>query len=223
MSLLVLLACKSPIIATDYLAVTSLSPADEASDVDVEAEILATFNGPIAADSVDDATVFLLANDGSPIPIEVRYSADDNVVLASPIDPLAYDSAYTFVISSSVEGAETGPMLADVLTRFRTGEPGPDPRNLAPTADAGNDAAGIGVGVDFALDGTASSDPEQQPLDYQWRVVSRPLGSSAFVEIPDAMAPLLRPDLSGVYVIGLVVSDGYNDSDEDIVELAAIE
>jgi hypothetical protein len=51
----------------------------------------------------------------------------------------------------------------------------------------------------------------------------RPLGSSAFVEVPDAAETILRIDLPGRYVAGLVVSDGYNDSAEDFVEISAIE
>jgi hypothetical protein len=220
---LVLLACKSPIVGADYLAVTSLSPPDDASGVAVDPEILATFNGPIVAQSIDDTTVSLLANDGTPIALDVSYVEGDNVVVATPLESLEYDAAHTFVISASVEGVETGPMPGDVLTRFRTGEPGPGPDNLAPIANAGSDAIAISVGVDFLLDGTASYDPEGQPVDYRWRVVSRPLGSSAFVEVPDAAETVLRPDLSGTYRLGLVVNDGFNDSEEATVEIGAIE
>jgi hypothetical protein len=49
------------------------------------------------------------------------------------------------------------------------------------------------------------------------------LGSSAFVEVPDATSTILRIDLPGRYTAGLVVNDGYNDSVEDLVEISAIE
>jgi hypothetical protein len=223
MSWLVLLACKSPLIEADYLAVTSLSPPDEAGDVAVDSEMVVTFNTALVPESVDDTTVSLFANDGTPIPLEVLYAEGDNTVVATPIDPLSYDAAYTFVISPDIEGAVTGPMPADVLTRFRTGVPGPGPSNLAPIADAGVDLVGVDAYTDVELDGSASADPEERRLTYKWRLVARPLGSSAFVEIPDAASTILRLDLAGRYVAGLVVSDGYNDSDEDIVEISAIE
>ena len=223
MSWLVLLACKQPLIAVDYLAVTALSPPDEAEDVAVDPRITVTFNEALVPESVDDTTLSLLANDGTAIAIDVLYAEGGSTVVATPIDPLLYDAAYSFVISPDVEGLETGPMPGDVLTRFRTGVPGPGPSNLAPIADAGADLVGVDADSDVQLDGSASVDPEQQWLDYQWRVVARPLGSSGFVEIPDAESPVLRLDLPGRYVAGLVVNDGYNDSEEDLVEIIAIE
>ena len=223
MTWLLLLACQSPIIEVDYLAVTALSPANEAGDIAIDAEMLVTFNEPLVPESVDDETVLLLANDGSPIAIDVRYAEDDNAVIATPMDPLTYDAAYTFLISSDVEGELTGPMPAEVLTRFRTGLPGPGPSNLAPIADAGNDVIGAPAYADVHIDGSGSSDPEKQWLYYQWRVVARPLGSSAFVEVPDAASTIFRIDLPGRYVAGLVVNDGYHDSVEDLVEISAIE
>ena len=223
MTWLLLLACASPVIEIDYLAVTALSPPNEAGDVTVDAEMLVTFNDPLVPESVDESTVLLFANDGSPIAVDVLYAESDNTVIATPQSALSYDAAYTFVISSGVEGLETGAMPSQVLTRFRTGVPGPGPSNLVPIADAGADVIGAPAYADVHLDGSASSDPEEQRLEYQWRVVARPLGSSAFVEIPDAADPILRIDLPGRYLAGLVVSDGYNDSDEDLVEIAAIE
>ena len=223
MTWLLLLACKSPIVEIDYLAVTALSPQNEAGDIAVDAEMLVTFNEPLVPESVDDEAVLLFANDGTPIAIDVLYAEDDNTVIATPLDRLAYDAAYTFVISSEVEGASTGAMPSDVLTRFRTALPGPGPSNLVPIADAGANVIGAPVYADVQLDGTGSFDPEEQMLDYQWRVVSRPLGSSAFVEVPDAASTILRVDLPGRYSAGLVVNDGYNDSAEDVVEISAIE
>jgi hypothetical protein len=223
MSLLVLLACKSPLIEVDYLAVTALSPPDEAQDVAVDPEITVTFNEALVPESVDDTTVSLFANDGTAIAMEVLYLEGANTVIATPEDPLAYDAAYTFLISPDVEGAETGPMPADVLTRFRTGLPGPGPSNLVPVADAGVDLVGVGAYTDVQLDGGASVDPEAQRLDFHWRLVARPLGSSSFVEVPDAASTVLRIDLPGRYVAGLVVNDGYNDSEEDLVTITAIE
>ncbi|MFZ5875273.1 MAG: CARDB domain-containing protein, partial [Nitrospirota bacterium] len=52
-------------------------------------------------------------------------------------------------------------------------EPSP---NTAPVANAGPDQAGY-AGQSIALDGTASSDPNGDPLTFVWRVVSVPAGS----------------------------------------------
>jgi MYXO-CTERM domain-containing protein len=92
--------------------------------------------------------------------------------------------------------------------------------NGAPTADAGaDDDASVGSVV--AFDGEGSFDPDGDPLDYTWRIVSQPGSSSATLVDDDRPDPQLVPDVEGRYVIGLVVSDGALDSDEDTVEITA--
>jgi hypothetical protein len=137
MTWLLLLACQSPIIEIDYLAVTALSPQNEAGDIASMPRCSSRSTSRSFPNRSTTTTVLLFANDGTPIAIDVLYAEADNTVIATPMDPLAYDAAYTFVISSDVEGAETGAMPADVLTRFRTGVPGPGPSNLVPIAGRG--------------------------------------------------------------------------------------
>ena len=53
--------------------------------------------------------------------------------------------------------------------------------NLKPVADAGNDQAVRNCSI-VQLDGSASFDPEGAPVNYQWRLVDTPLGSSFAIE-----------------------------------------
>ncbi|MES2639772.1 MAG: PKD domain-containing protein [Myxococcota bacterium] len=94
--------------------------------------------------------------------------------------------------------------------------------NQAPVADAGADDDGS-VGVVVSLDGAGSFDPDEDPLDYTWRIVTQPSASSATLVDADMPGPQLIPDTAGRYVIGLIVSDGALDSDEDTVEITATE
>jgi len=78
--------------------------------------------------------------------------------------------------------------------------------NLPPIADAGSDLEGT-VGMAVNLDGSASSDPNGDTLTYAWATVYAPSGSTK--NLLDAGAPktVFMPDLPGLYVFSLVVSD----------------
>ena len=67
------------------------------------------------------------------------------------------------------------------------------------------------VSDSIAIDGSASNDPEGQPLTYQWTLVSEPAGSSI---APSLDQPVLAfsPSVPGVYAFELVVNDGERSS-----------
>lgn len=81
------------------------------------------------------------------------------------------------------------------------------PPNGAPSAAAGTDQTVI-QGSIVQLDGTASIDPENDPLVYAWSMDSRPAGSSATLDDPTFPNPTFVADLPGRYDVSLVVSDG---------------
>lgn len=89
----------------------------------------------------------------------------------------------------------------------------------APVASAGADQT-VNAGVVVALDGTASSDPTNDPLTYQWAQLSGPtvtLSSSTSAQ-PTFTAP--SSTSAGVtLVFSLVVSDGTHSSAADQVQV----
>lgn len=93
--------------------------------------------------------------------------------------------------------------------------------NIAPTAAAGPDQAVI-VGTVVTLDGTQSSDPESDPLAFAWVMTALPAGSTAFLVGEQTAVPAFVPDLIGVYVIGMMVSDGFACSQVDEVVITVI-
>lgn len=97
----------------------------------------------------------------------------------------------------------------------------PDPQNQAPIANAGQDQNALVDSV-VELSGLLSSDPDQNPLTYDWSLVTRPTGSNTVLSNASSVNPMLTPDAIGSYVVELVVSDGITSSIPDSVTINAV-
>jgi predicted outer membrane repeat protein len=96
-----------------------------------------------------------------------------------------------------------------------------DPSEYRPTADAGPDQI-ADVGNTVSLDGSLSTDPNSDPLNFSWVLVSAPgrstLGSGDITGA-DAASASLVPDTAGTYTLGLTVSDGTATSEQDALRV----
>ena len=111
--------------------------------------------------------------------------------------------------------------IADVnICTKRCTRPACSTINIAPTAKAGPDQT-VALGEIAAIDGTASTDPEGSLLTYRWALVSRPAGSKAVLSSTTISTTTFTPDISGNYVIQLVVNDGIVDSAADEVVVSS--
>lgn len=81
-----------------------------------------------------------------------------------------------------------------------------DTGNAPPLAKVGP-TQNVRVSAPVLLDGTQSTDPDQDPLTYQWSVLSAPDGSTARISGERAPIASFTPSIAGVYVFSLVVSD----------------
>ena len=82
----------------------------------------------------------------------------------------------------------------------------PEPVNTVPTASVVAPKTAV-VGASFVLDSTAA-DPENDTLNYNWAILSKP-SSSSLTMADNTLADLvITPDVFGRYVFGLVVDDG---------------
>ena len=91
-------------------------------------------------------------------------------------------------------------------------------QNQPPVAVAGPDQT-VSPGATVVLDGTASSDPDSDPLAYRWSL-SRPAGSGAVLSDATVPSPGFVADVPGSYVAQLIVSDGLVDSAPDTVTIS---
>ncbi len=82
----------------------------------------------------------------------------------------------------------------------------PPAANRTPIANAGP-AQAIVAGTLVTLDGSASTDPDNDPLSYAW-TLSAPAGSAATLSGASTARPAFTPDVAGTYSATLTVSDG---------------
>jgi hypothetical protein len=91
--------------------------------------------------------------------------------------------------------------------------------NIKPVADAGNSQS-VQVGDQVQLDGSGSTDANGDPLTFSW-TLSRPAGSTTYLDDPSSVMPSFTVDVAGIYTASLVVNDGYENSDPSSVTIEA--
>jgi hypothetical protein len=97
--------------------------------------------------------------------------------------------------------------------------PAPAP-NRAPVANAGP-AQSVMVGSLVTLDGSASTDPDNDALSYAW-TLAVPAGSTATLSGTATARPIFTPDQAGNYAATLTVSDGKASSSASVTVTASL-
>lgn len=154
---------------------------------------------------------YVYAYDGSAWTLESRLTASDA-------------SAHTFFGASvSLEGdrAVAGAPFDDVAGPSSGSTYVFDLPNAPPVAHAGLDQTAI-AGQTVALDGSASSDPDTDPLTYAWALVGP--GPPA-LSAPTAVGPTFCAAETGTYTATLTVTDpeAATDTDEAVVMAISVE
>ncbi len=92
--------------------------------------------------------------------------------------------------------------------------------NQAPIADAGP-AQNVETGSLVQLDGTGSFDPDSgDSISYSWTITSQPSSGVSLSDV-NAATPTFTPNVDGVYIVELTVTDDDLSSDTDSVTITA--
>lgn len=179
--------CPSGGVALDYGIDDNKNGTLDASEIDGTEYICNGTTGLTALVTTSPADIANCPAGGTKI--EIGIDANSNSVL----DPGEIDQALTGYICNPTA-----------------------PANTAPVADAGPDQT-ASTGFPVTLDGSGSSDADGPLTTYSWSFVMRPAGSTAVLSNPLAQKPTFTPDVKGVYVLSLSVSDGWLFSAPDYV------
>lgn len=185
---------NTPPVAIDDTAITIMELA-------VDIYVLAN-----DTDADDDALSVAEVTQGSNGTVVIN---PDNTVKYTPNPEFIGTDNFTYTVSDGNGGTDTGTVTVTV-----------NMPNSPPTADAGPDQT-VNVGDTVVLDGSGSSDPDNDDLTYQWSFVSVPQGSTATLSDPASVNPTFVPDIAGTYEVQLIVNDGSVNSAPDVVVITA--
>ena len=136
----------------------------------------------------------------------------DNPTSSTPSFVADLDGQYVIVLTVNDGSLDSAP--DDVIVISAT-------PNAPPVAYAGDDQI-VSRNTLISLNGSGSYDPDNDPLIYNWTIVSSPEGSTSQLDAPASPTPQILADGEGDYVFRLVVFDGQIYSDPDTVVIQAV-
>jgi hypothetical protein len=182
--------------------ITSIAPACAPNG----ATVLITgigFGAENVAVTVGGVPAQVLAATGNEVAFFVPGAVPSGVVMVSASNPGGHVGSIAFRVQGpDICGNETDEDCDGAVEDPDVCVPVNDP----PVADAGPDQT-ASVGTTVRLDGTGSSDPDGDPLAFQWTLVARPAGSTSVLLDAASPTPSFVVDRAGSYEIRLVVSD----------------
>ena len=157
-----------------------------------------TLDGSASSDANGDTLTYKWALLSKP--------SNSNAVLASTTSAkptFTADATGVYVFSLQVnDGKLDSPVVTTTITASAA--------NVAPVANAGA-VQSVVLGL-VTLDGSGSTDANNDTLTYKWVLLAKPIGSTAVLSSTTTAKPTFTADLVGVYVASLVVNDGKVDS-----------
>ncbi len=220
------LALSQPKASADF-SLTSFDP--DFVDNDDATEVVCEFpnNLPVANAGADKAgfegQLFELNGSNS-------YDPDGDAIsyhwsLTEKPEASAATLSSTNQVSTQIQSDVVGRYRAQLIVNDGKDDSAPDEviinvvaANNAPNANAGDDQS-VTIGTTVELNGTASSDPDGDPLQYRWMILQAPEQSSATLDDSASATPRFTPDRVGNYRLQLIVNDGSVDSAPDTVNV----
>lgn len=214
----------------DYVVNLVVSDGTASSDPDTVTVQISAANQPPVADAGPDQSV----TTGDSVTLDGSQSLDpdeDLITYAWEFSQLPDGSAATISDATIVNPtftADTDGVYSAILT---VSDPDglessdsvditAETANSVPIANAGPDQNVVTNSL-VLLDGSASSDADNDGLNYSWEITSKPEGSTAALDDNSSPNPSFTADFDGEYLIDLIVNDGIASSESDTVVITA--
>lgn len=194
--------------------------------------MISTANTPPVADAGPDQVI---DQTGTQVQLDGSQSDDDDgdsftalwTFTSVPVGSNAVLSDDTSLTPSFIADVPGEYILSLTVTDLLGASSTPDSmivtfNNVKPVADAGSNQAAL-VNDTIFLDGSASSDANNDTLAYNWSFISVPVGSSTLLNDEALVQPEFIADIEGSYIVSLVVNDGLIDSDPSTVVIEIID
>ena len=201
---------KSPVSSTMVVAsVTNSAPVANAGvNQNVPIGKVVTLDGTASTDANYDTLSYKWTMLGKP--------SGSTAVLSSTTSPnptFTADVMGIFTITLVVNDGQVDSTMVPVTVVASNA-------NSSPVANAGL-AQSVVAGSVVTLDGTGSTDANNDPIDYKWSFGTKPTGSLATLSSNITAKPTFTADRAGTYVLTLIVNDGKSNSDISAVTVTA--
>ena len=191
-------ACNSTEVASPALVIAApVANAGAAQKVLIATKV--TLDGSKSTDAAASALTYKWVLTSIPT---ASTAALSSATAASPT--FTADLAGAYVASLVVNNGKLDSTAAQVTVTAVAS-------NAAPVANAGA-AQNVSTGSKVTLDGSSSTDANNDTLTFKWTLKTKPTGSTAALSSATDAMPTFTADLSGAYVVSLVVNDGLADS-----------
>ena len=197
---------------TESAATNNTPVANAGSDQQVEFGSTVTVDASASTDADGDSLSYTWAISSSPNGSSVALANAQQVSVS--FNP---DLAGTYVLTVSVsDGTDSSSDGVSITVNEQAVS-----ENNTPVANAGVDQA-VNFGETVTLDASSSSDADGDTLSYSWSIVSAPDNSTATFTNATAVSTTIVPDMSGLYIFRVTVSDASSsDGDNMRVEVNA--
>ncbi len=201
---------KSPVSsATVVASITNSAPVANAGvNQNVSIGKVVTLDGTTSSDANSDTLSYRWTLLGKPSSSAAALSST-----SSPNPTFTADVIGIYTIGLVVNDGQIDSTMVPVTVVASSS-------NSAPVANAGL-AQSVVVAALVNLDGTESTDANNDSITYKWSWGSKPTGSSAALSADNISKPTFTADKAGTYVLTLIVSDGKANSDISAVTVTA--
>ncbi|MEE9333680.1 MAG: Ig-like domain-containing protein, partial [Granulosicoccaceae bacterium] len=167
---------------------------------------LITLDGSASSDPEGNPLTYLWAFQSQP-PNSLAILLNETTVAPSFTPDIAGDYIVILTITDA-QGLSDSATLTITVNQVIVNPPAPLPPTANPGPNQSQDTFDL-----IALNGSASSDPEGNPLTYLWSFQDQPANSQAALLNDASVSPSFTPDIAGDYIVILTVTDAQGLSD----------